>query len=188
MRTITTHVTVYRYEELSDEAKQTAVRAISEKLNGPWWDQADNDAISEVIVAALAEALLTPGWNQYGVSDFPGIPGIKLVEWDLERGRLAKFTGTLTRENAPVLPWVAGIDSVLLSNPDIYRSVWVEVNDDDAVTDERIAAMRTATDAAIESAWQAGRREMDYKESDEYASEWIEANEPEFTEDGSHYR
>lgn len=190
MRTITTIVTVYPYDELSDEAKLAAVRNVSEKLNGPWWDSHDNERLAETMVWEFARGLKSPGWDRYGPGDFPGITGVELAEWDLDRGQTIKFKGTLTRDNAPALPWTRDIESVTLNHPDLSAAVVVDpdLTAPGELPGEAEQAMCTAVKAAVRVAWRAGRTENDYMESDEYARDWIEVDEPEFTVDGQLYR
>jgi hypothetical protein len=174
---------VYKYDELSDKAKERAVECVSEKLNGPWWDQHNIDDITNAITYGLADALKTPGREEYGEADYPGIKGIKVEEWDMSRGQEIKVKGSLTRDNAPGLPWTDSIDSVSLNDPD-YGPVRVWDADEDAPA-EAVTAMKEAVENAIHAAWKAGRTEMDYHESEEYAKDWINGNQPEFTEDGN---
>jgi hypothetical protein len=184
MREITTRV--YRFEELAEEAQQRAVENVAVKLGGDWWDSHDTDDLRDVMVYAFAAALGEPGQDTFGPGDYPGIPGVKLTEWDLDRGQSVKFEGTLDADNAPNLPWAGGLEQVVLNHRHYVRSVWVEVDgpDDDALTRQRINAMREAVEEATHKAWKAGRDELDHRTSSEYAREWIEINELEFTEDG----
>jgi hypothetical protein len=185
-RIITTSVTVYKYDELADAAKAKAVEQVQEMFVRTW-DSHDVERINETLVYAFAEKLRAPGWDTYSVSDYPGIDGIALLGWDLERGESVEFQGTLNRENAPALPWVDGIESVVLRHPDYWRPVQVET-DSEADLSSVIKIMAAAVDTAIRATWEVGRAEMDYLEGDEYAKEWIEGNEPEFHKDGTLYR
>lgn len=190
-REIVTRVTVYKYGELSKAAQAKAVESAREKLSGPWWDSTDNEEISETIAYAFAQQLGTPGHATYGEADFPGIPGINLAGWDLERGESVEFKGKLTRENAPALPWVDGIVAVHLNDSPHFgfrESAHVVWDDVEPYEDAQKAAdsdMGQAARDAMRAAWEAGRTQMDYKCGDEYAREWIEGNEPAFTEDGA---
>jgi hypothetical protein len=128
MRTIT--IDVYPFEELSEQAQQRAIEAVREKLSGDWWDFSDNDDVAAVMVAELARLLGTPGAADYGVYDFPGIPGVQLDGWSLDRGQNIAVSGRLNRDNAPNLPWADGISHVSLS---AHRSNFttIDVDDDD---------------------------------------------------------
>lgn len=176
MREITTKV--YTFDELSEEAQAKAVEEVAGKLGGQWWDSHDDEQIAETLVYAFAEALGTPGRDAYGEGDFPGIPGMKLTGWDLGRGWRLVFAGLLDPDNAPALPWVQGIDEVVLSR-DGVRVIF-----DDEVPTEAVGDMREAVGDAVHEAWKAGRDQMEYMASEERAREWIADNEPEFTEDG----
>ncbi|MFG3710919.1 hypothetical protein [Micromonospora sp. NPDC047730] len=193
-RTITTTRTVFKFEELSEDAQQRAVERIAEKMATTWWDQHDNDDIGATIVYKMAEKLRTRGWDTFGEGDFPGIPGVELVEWDLGRGQAVSFKGALDRENAPALPWADGVEAVTLGGIPGYgigQSVYVET-DGEAETDEEVArvgaaaeAMKSAVEDAIHAAWQAGKEQEEWKGGEERARDWIEANEPEFDESGN---
>lgn len=176
---------VYTFEELSEAAQKKAVAEISEKLNGAWWDDSDLERLRETMRFAFARELQAPGSENFGPGDYPGIDGVELGEWDLERGQSIEFKGRLTRENAPALPWVDGIPSVLLGDRN-YGMVYVEIADQ-AVSQDLEDALDRAVRDAMQAAWKDGRAEMDYMEGDEYAEGWIEGNLPEFYEDGTYY-
>ena len=208
VRTIETSVTVYQLDELTEEAQQKAIDDIRDKLAGRWWDEYDNEAISEVIVATLGASLGTPGWEKYGVSDFPGIPNVSVTSWNLDSREVA-VSGTLYRDNAPGLPWVDGIDSLSLDGRRDTRidivdgepectcppeSPWNESHTPECAsltpppaTDAQRAALEDAVRDAIHEALKAGQAEYDYKTSEEYAKDQIKANGYEFTEAGEFY-
>lgn len=181
--------TLYTFDELSEDAQGEALKAVSDKLGGDWWDSNDNDDIREVMTYALAAQLGTPGHENYGCGDFPGIPGIKLDGWDLDRGQRIDVRGIFTPENAPNLPWKHGIAHVVM-RPN--RHVEIDVHADDetlyvnvAATAAAVTAMEQAIREALAAAWQAGEKEAEYKSSEEAARDWIESNAPEFEEDGT---
>ena len=211
MREIVTHTTVYKLDELSDDAQQKAIDGIRERLGGAWWDSSDNDDIRDTMQYALAENFGTPGRQQYGIADYPGIPGVSIDGWDLDRGQSLVLAGTLDRANAPKLPWVDGIGAVKLEARRDHTYITVEDDEPEctcpdstfgwpqlhqsgcptvtpsSVTDAQRFGLKEAVLDVIRAAWRAGEQEMEYKTSSEYAREWIEANETEFTEDGSLY-
>jgi hypothetical protein len=201
MRTVTPEeFAVYKLDELEPDARQRAIEGVAGKLGGDWWDSADTDDISDVIRWTLAEKFGTPGYDQYGVGDFPGIPGVTLAEWDLERSEHLGLTGVLDRENAPALPWAAGVEDVVLSSARYGTDIDVRWDEDALDPDqerdltvvraeclEQAGAVRAAVETAISEAISAGRAEMEYKTSAEYAKQWIEANETEFLADGTLY-
>jgi len=207
MRTITTTVTVYSFDELSADAQEKAVANIQEKLSGASWDSHDIEDISATMLYALAAAVRSPGWDTYGEGDFPGIDGVRLEGWDLEGGQSINVAGTLTRENAPALPWCAGIGSVNLeakrdhtyitvedTEPDCTCTddVWLSEHDagcpftapNPATAEQRDTLIEAVRDA-LRTAWQAGRDELEYKTGEEYARQ--QADDMEFTEDGRFY-
>jgi hypothetical protein len=159
MREITPDAfTVYKLEELEPGAREKAIEGIAEKLGGAWWDQNDIDDISDVMRYTLASKFGTPDHGRWGEADFPGIPGVELGGWDLERGSYIGLRGTLTRENAPALPWVDRIVEVTLSEGRDYTSISVEY--DDMLTDGDGGA-GDAMEDAIRSAMPEARRDGD---------------------------
>ncbi len=209
-KVITTTVTVYQLAELTTEAQARAVEAIAEKLASVWWDDHDNEAIGETIRYSLAGTFKTPGHDTYGCGDFPGIPNVTVVGWDLDRGQYVQVKGTLDRTNAPGLPWVDPAGSIILTDgrngteveiieadgPDCTcdHGGWESTHDAGCpersyvgLTDAEIENLAEAVTDAIHAAWIAGRQEAEYKSSAEYAREWIESNEMEFLEDGTAY-
>jgi len=205
--TITTETTVYTLAELTalDEAagsvnpsrRETAIENVRDRRAGQWGDSHDIESMNETIVWGLAEALKSPEWDEHGPSDFPGIDGVELQGWDLERGQCVLLDGHLTRENAPALPWAAGIDSVTLEARRDHTTVWLvmdEPTEDEhgeevpnPAAEDQIDAMREAVKAAMHTGWKLGYDELEYQSSDEYLIEDIEANETRFLEDGSFY-
>ncbi len=105
----------YKYDELTDEAKAKAVEEVANRFAGPWWDEHDNAAIREVLVYSFAEQLKTAGWDTYGPGDFPGIDSVSVVGFQVGYAPYVSFNGTLTRENAPGLPWHDHADTIELS-------------------------------------------------------------------------
>jgi hypothetical protein len=192
---------VYHLDELEPAAREKAVEAIAAKLGGEWWDSSDIDDVSDVIRYTLANEFGTPGHGDYGVGDFPGIDGVTLDGWDLDGGGYLSLSGTLTRENAPRLPWTDGLVEVTLVGGRDYTSISVEIDEDEVdlmnlpdlgrnradrvrfIGGEMGQAVRNAMSAALKS----GRDEVAYRTSPEYAEGVIEANEYEFLEDGTPY-
>lgn len=203
MREVTTRV--YRFAELTDAAKERAIESIREKLGGAWWDSGDNDDVRAVMVYTLAEKLRTPGWDTFGVGDFPGVDGVQVDGWDIERHQALAVTGTLTRETAPALPWVDGIDHVALkghrsdsttvelveSDPDCTCSPdhYLQPHDpgcptlaDNPATAEQRATLEQAVRDALSAAWSDGEKEAEYKTGEEWARQVADTHE--FTADG----
>lgn len=205
MQTITTTVTVYDFDELTDDAKTRAIEVIRQRLNDGW-DSADNDDIRDVITATLAEKLGTPGVQDYGVSDFPGIDTVTIDGFSLDRSQILAVSGYLTRDNAPKLPWRDGISQVILRSGFQDRSTRVEVElqevdctcPEDADALEHVDScpvpkpvegedeIEQAVRDALSEAWLAGEKEGEYKTGEEYAREVADGHQ--FTEDGELYR
>lgn len=201
-RTITTDdFEVYQLDELEPVAREKAIEAIANKLGGDWWDSNDIDDVSDVIRYTLANEFGTPGHGNYGVGDFPGIDGVELDSWDMDRDGYVGLRGTLTRENAPRLPWQDGIVEVTLTAGRDYTSVSVDIDEDEVdlmnLPDlghnraDRVrfieGAMEQAVEHAMHAAIKSGRAEIEHKTSEEYAEGMIEANEYEFEADGTPY-
>lgn len=206
MRVITTSVTVYTFDELSDDAKEKAIESVREFLARAW-DSSDTEQLAEAIVYTLAEKLGSPGWDTYGSGDFPGIDGVTMKGWDLDRGQSIDLDGAFTRDNAPALPWVDGIERVELNGrrlnvflvdtePDCTcpQDNWLVPHDAGCpsltpvqVSDEARSKLEQAARDAVSAAWHGGRTELEWMESDEYVKDHIEANEYEFTEEGEQY-
>jgi hypothetical protein len=206
MRTITMSVTVYSFDELDPQAQDHAIEQVRQQQIDAPWDSTDIEMIEESIVYALAEALRAPGWDTYGEGDFPGIPHLNLREWDLDRGQSLTVSGYLDRANAPGLPWVDGIDAVELGAVRHGTEITVTVSEPDctcpvdtywhaedcapvtpAVTDQHICAMEDAVTDAVHAAWTAGRDELEYWHSTDYARELVANGTYEFTVDGDLY-
>lgn len=207
-REIITRTTVYRFDELSEDAKAKALEKVREKLSGDWWDQSDNDDIAATMLHTLAAELRSPGWDTHGDDDFPGITGVTIEGWDVEARQSIAVNGQLTRDNAPALPWIDGIDAVELeakrSDHTLYSLLETEpectcpdtswlaphepgcpFNAPNPATEAERIALEQAAREAVQAAWQAGYFEMEHKTSEEYAKGWIEANGAEFLEDGT---
>jgi hypothetical protein len=148
----------------------------------------------------LANKFGTPDHGKWGVSDFPGIDGVELKGWDLDRGSHLALRGTLTRENAPALPWEDGIIEVgLTGGHGDYTTIDVEVDDEEVdllnLPDlghnraDRVWAitgtMESAVEDAMHEAMRDGRAEMEHKTGPEWAEEV--ASDREFYADGSLY-
>lgn len=185
--------TTYSFEELSEEAQARAVGEIRERLGGEWWDSYDTDSIGEIMLYVLAEKLRSPGWDTYGPGDFPGIDALTVDSWDLDRGESYNLSGTLTRENAPALPWPEDAGYARIGRTNIewtcdYRDLWYADSYPEWMLDRDrpdCVAFWDAWDSAVSDAIAAGREEVEYQSSEERAGQYIECNAPEFDEDGS---
>lgn len=177
--------TVYQLDELQPAARKDAIWNVQHQLTGPWWGAADTESIEDEIVHGFAEALGTPGWDKHGPGDFPGIDGVELDGWDLDRGDALALRGELTRHNAPALPWTDEIEYVHLESVQ-GRYTRIEV-----VHQEPGEPLGFVQDAVIEAMNQGkryGRADLEYRTSEERAEDDILANEREFYADGRLYR
>ena len=207
MRTITTSVTVYTFDELEPAAQERAIQQVQEREAVREWDFADLELIESTMVYTLAGMLHAPRWDTCGELDFPGIDRVKVHEWDLGRSELLVLCGWLDRDNAPGLPWTDGIESVQLtairrsgtevdvvtSEPDCTcpAETWRHEPDcapiGSPVDPEHVSALRDAVTDAIYAAWVAGRDELEYRFSTEYARDRAQNDGFEFTVDGELY-
>lgn len=184
---LTDALTEYAWDALSDDAKERAAELLAEREAQRQWDSYDIDRIREILVFALADQLGTPEREQWGSGDFPGIPNIKIDEWDLERGQSLTVSGTLDRDNAPGLPWTPLMTDVVMGSKE-YGRLYVRQNwdtPDDDLPQAEIDAMEQAIREALHGALKAGVAESEYMTSVEAAREWAENDDAQrYTVDG----
>ena len=72
MRTITTSVDVYPFDELSVDAQAHALDALRERECSRSWNNDDIDETETLMVYTLAGKFKSPGWDTHGEADFPG--------------------------------------------------------------------------------------------------------------------
>jgi hypothetical protein len=177
-RTVTTETTVYTWDELSDDAKDTARERWSRFL----WD---DGSMQEDIEESWQYTLTTAGWTD--LSD---------LTYDLySQGGYPAWTGTLAGFEHDGRTWTLRTDN---RGGRFSRTVWVE--DDESDPDGEYGSPNLAAyTARLEAAEEAARdhvsalstellyafREVDeYRTSDDQMSETSEANGYEYTEDG----
>lgn len=181
------HVT-YNFDELSTTAQDKALAEVADHLAGAWWNSSDNDDIAETMLFTLAREFKSPGYDDYGPADFPGIEGLTVEEWDIERGTY-KLGGCLTPTTAPALPWKNGPAQFNFNRDGSSYLDWGDLEYDDSYTDKFKSLAYEGFDKvirdAIAAALKAGAAEVEYKISEEYAREWIDGNDPQFNEDGT---
>lgn len=112
---------IYKYSELSDEAKQVVLDEQRQWLyeEGTILSECAEFDIECVVVDALQ------GIDYQGIGghkDLFGKDGALTLHWDLgySQGSGACFTGTLTPENAPALDWPMPIGEVIIRNSGHY--------------------------------------------------------------------
>lgn len=181
--------TVFTLDELGAKQRECAVWNMRHKLTGDWWDEGDMEAVREEIRFGLAVGLGSPGYDRFGPGDFPGIDGVELVSWDLDRGDAVGISGILTRDNATTLPWTDEIEAVHLATDRWtgHTLVGVAPTADAGEPPAGTDAMHDAVFAAIERAKRDGRTQLEYLTSDERAEEWALDNGQEFYSDGRLY-
>jgi hypothetical protein len=193
MRVETITRNIYTFAELTGTARQNATDAIIEALADDRYE-----AARETVLWALAERLKTPGWDEYGPGDFPGIGGLDLVDWDIDRGYYVALSGEFNEDNAPGLPWPRLISRVQVSArrsgtsydefsydedyadaQGLASHAWIEARD------KATEQIESAIDEAITYALSVASKEYDHQLSDEYIAEVADGNEWEFLEDGT---
>jgi hypothetical protein len=112
---------IYKYSELSDEAK----RVVLDKQRQ--WLHEEGTILSECAEFDMESTIVLALQGTYyegigGHKDLFGKDGALTFHWDLgySQGSGACFTGTLTRENAPALDWPMPIGEVIIKNSGHY--------------------------------------------------------------------
>jgi len=188
MRVETTTRELFALDELGDTARQEAIEAMANRVYE--WTEASDLACT--IVYAIAAALKSPGWDTYGSGDFPGVDGLELWEWDVERLEITA-RGSLTRESAPALPW--GMFTVFHFESPSREAHAGNQGEDGYWTDagnwsdhgpecHAFGILEQAIREALHDGIVAARDELEYLCSEAAIVEDCEANEQEFTEDG----
>lgn len=175
-------------KELDDHGR--AFEAACQAIVQATWEDSTKESINEDMVYAFAEQIGEPDREKYGEADYPGVPGVKLEGWDLDRGQHVAMSGTLTRENAPALPWHESISEVALRSVRHGTDLWPRESDeaidfDLAIVVQAKEALEQAVQDALNEALAAGNRAEDSSREEEYLLDLAAANEWEFTETGS---
>ena len=188
MRVETTTRELFTLDELGETARQEAIEAMAGRVD-EWTEASD---LASIIVYGIAEALKSPGWDTYGSGDFPGVDGLELREWDVERLEITA-RGSLTRETAPALPWGMFTEyqfhtsrcdpHAAYDDEDGYS---VKVGNFAGTDDERAALgiLEQSIREALHDGIVAARDELEYLCSEAAIVDECEANEQEFTVDG----
>jgi hypothetical protein len=183
--------TTYCWSELSTHAQDKAIEQIRELLAGAWWDESDNEDIAATMLYALADAFQSPGYDTHGEADFPGIEGLKVESWNLDRNEY-NLSGCLTPATAPALPWPEKAKQFVFKSHGSGAYVEVEATEGEWVAwEDQIdppAEFDNAINDAVAKALEAGQTEYDYKTGEEWARQRCEEDTDEFYDDGSLYR
>lgn len=194
----------YTLDQLDEGTRATAVEKVRDMLSGSF-DRNDIDNVKAAMLYKFAEIVKCPGWDTKGEGDFElpdAFPSVQIDGFDLERGQSIEVSGTLSRDNAPALPWIVTIDNVQMSYRD-GTQIYVHSDTPDCdcgaslmeacaescmsmrgMSEEEEAAMENAVRSALQDAWQAGYAHEEYRTSEKGAREWAEANEVKFTHQG----
>lgn len=194
MREVTTTRRFYAFDELSEEAQEHALEEIREREY--LWACEEPDHLAETILYSIADSFKAPGFDTYGSGDFPGIRGMELAEWDVDR-RTCSIEGTLTPETAPALPWPADCGYARFGRVEAewtgnHRGLWLVDEDGAALYPEWMAdedredvqAFWEKVDEAMGEAMSAAYQELEYLCGEECARERIADMGEDFTETG----
>jgi hypothetical protein len=178
-------VTVYTFAELDPAAQQRAVNALVDQRAGKDYADGEREEIEQTIIFNLARALGTPGWMEHSEEDFPGVPSVELVAWRVNWGPFVAFKGLLTRANAPALPWIDGVDAVML---DHHGGDTTNVGVLGGESPDEVRPLHDAAFAAINAARDAGERQHEWLMGEEKARHDCE-DDPEwlYHADGKRY-
>lgn len=187
---------VYKYSELSDEAKKVV---LDEQRQ---WLYEEGSILSECaefdIESTVVRALQNKDYEGIGGhKDLFGKDGALTLHWDLSysQGSGACFTGTLTRETAPALDWPMPIAEVIITNNgrySHYNSPSFEfVEDEGFVFEDEDGIVGAATQQAMDDLEdsirdifrdmeRAGYKAMEFRLSDDAIEDDIGYQEDEY--------
>ena len=162
MRTVTKHTDVYKFEELSDAAKQKAIGHLYDiNVDFEWWEWTYEDAKTI---------------------------GCEIHEFDTDRGNYCKLTCHDAHETATLILENHGetCDTHKLAKEYLKDFDALERDEDGEILNGReLEDLDEEFERALgEEYLSMLRREYEYQTSEEAIIETINANEYEFTEDG----
>jgi hypothetical protein len=159
MRTITTHTDAYKFEELTDEAKEKAIANLYDiNVDFDWWDCIYDDAKTI---------------------------GCKIKEFDIDRGSYCKLVCDDAHETARLIVENHGKTCDTYKLADEYLKDYDKLGRDEDAVDKLLDELETEFKRALgEEYLSLLRREYEYLTSEDAIVETIQANEYEFTEDG----
>ena len=170
MRTITTHTTVYKFNELSDKAKRQAIENLYDiNVDFDWWENTYTDA--ETI-------------------------GCKITEFDLDRGSYCRLTCPDAHETARLIVENHGeaCETYKLATEylkDHDKIIEEAERDEDGELSDEHAVGKLLDEVEKEFARALGeeylsilRQEYEYLTSEEVVKETIEANDYDFLDNG----
>lgn len=200
--TTTRTITIFKFSELSEKAKETARQWYREgAFDFEWWDFVYEDAITCAAILGIeieAKNIQFSGfWSQGDGASFTG------------KYAYAKDAHNLIRQHAPQDETLARIADGLLeaqrkanyklvSKISIHRGgychshmmdfdtyVALANGDESAASDEQELAIKTAMRGFADWLYRQLEKEYDWRNADEQVDESIEANEYEFLENGA---
>jgi len=161
MRTITTHTTVYKFDELTEEGKRKALENLYDiNVDFDWWDSTYDDA--ETI-------------------------GCKITEFDLDRGSYCRLTCPDAHETARLIVENHGemCETYKLAKEYLKDYDAAGEGPDSDTADEIRDDLNGEFERALgEEYLSLLRQEYEYLTSEEVIKETIEANDYDFTSEG----
>ena len=170
MRTITTHTTVYKFDELTEEGKRKAIENLYDiNVDFDWWGSTYDDA--ETI-------------------------GCKITEFDIDRGSYCRLTCPDAHETARLIVENHGemCDTRKLADEylkDHDKIIDEAEKDEDGELSDEYAVDKLLDEIEKEFARALGeeylsilRQEYEYQTSEEVIKETIEANDYDFLDNG----
>ena len=177
MRTETKTRTLYRFEELSDEAKEKALdsrRYTNTDAGSEWWESTYEDAANV--------GIKIKGFDTGRSGSSSSIDG-KVEDTENTAHQIMKEHGEECETYKTAAEYLKERDAIIQRTGDSSDSE--DSLDQDEVDDLLDELGNEFTKAILEDYLTILRNELEYLDSDEAVKESIEANEYEFTEDGN---
>lgn len=173
-------INIYKYEELSDEAKQTARECYSDGQEYLWTDEAmaSLEAFLDLFNSTIAEWSLSPYSPSFirivvddEIMDLQGVRAFKWIENNIT-GRKGKYGDILKEwDGCPLTGYCADYEAL--------ESIHNFMKAPSEITIQEL--LEQSTEAIKDHIIS----DMEYQDSDEYKEEYIICNEYEFLENGT---
>jgi hypothetical protein len=182
-------VKVYKFDELSEEAQQTAISNLSDiNVDFDWWDY--DEGLLDLSQKEMDEAEIKPGEIKSLLFSY------KIGAFDIDRGQFLQLKDVVVNNEEAFRKFLK-IPKTLweqcayyFNNPSRGRNTFLEIQTDDYVedlTDEESDAIDRAVEimsSKIHEAWVSLRNNYEHLTSEEAIKDTIKANAYEFYENG----